>query len=142
MLRFFNWVFYPKQIWWTILKQEKFKTRDTATTTSPFYTRRHREHFNVHWWKVLWIIRIRSFKKLEKVIYTVHSNTVYPWFLSKTKTKLVILYRHSSRYLTSLVINYITYCRFLCFSLCPVRSTGDSLPESELLRKTQKEIQE
>ena len=25
----------------------KFKTRETATTTSPFYTRRHREHFNV-----------------------------------------------------------------------------------------------
>ena len=24
-----------------------FKTRETATTTSPFYTRRHREHFNV-----------------------------------------------------------------------------------------------
>ena len=25
----------------------KFKTRETATTTWPFYTRRHREHFNV-----------------------------------------------------------------------------------------------
>ena len=24
----------------------KFKTSETATTTSPFYTRRHREHFN------------------------------------------------------------------------------------------------
>ena len=25
----------------------KFKIRETATTTSPFYTWRHREHFNV-----------------------------------------------------------------------------------------------
>ena len=66
----------------------KFKTRETATTTSP---RRHRERFNVrkttysvncedvipgglrvalsHWWKVLWILR--SLKQLEKVMYAV-----------------------------------------------------------------------
>ena len=30
-------------------------------------------------------------------MYTVHSNTIYPWFLSKTKPKLVVLHRHRSR---------------------------------------------
>ena len=35
----------------------------------------------------------RSFKKHEKVIYIAHSNTIYPWFPSKTKPKLVILHR-------------------------------------------------
>ena len=45
-----------------------------------------------HWCrKVLWILR--SSKKLEKVIYTVHSNTIYPWFLiSKTKPKLGVAF--------------------------------------------------
>ena len=46
----------------------------------------------------------RSFKKHEKVIYIAHSNTIYPWFLSKTKPKLFVLHRHRSRCLTSLYI--------------------------------------
>ena len=35
-------------------------------------------------------------------MYTVHSNTIYPLFLSKTKPKLVILHRHRSRCLSFL----------------------------------------
>ena len=44
-----------------------------------------------------------DFSLLEKVIFTVHSNTIYPCFLSKTKPKLVILYSHCSRCLSSLL---------------------------------------
>ena len=32
----------------------------------------------------------RSVQKLEKIKYAVHSNTIHPWFLSKTKPKLVV----------------------------------------------------
>ena len=43
--------------------------------------------------------------KLQKAFYkfinTVHSNTIYPLFLSKTKPKLVIVHRHHSRCLRS-----------------------------------------
>ena len=107
-IEFFNRFFFMNGL--------KFKTRETATitnvavlhTTSPRTFQRSQDDVNCkdvklrglgltlsHWWKVLWILR--SFKKLEKVIYTVHSNTIYPWFLSKTKPKLVILHGHRSR---------------------------------------------
>ena len=52
------------------------------------------------WWQVLWILR--SFKKLKKIIYTVHSNTImtiYPWFRSKTKPKLTN-FSHSTKLVT------------------------------------------
>ena len=44
---------------------------------------------------------------LKKLAWTVfickiHSNTIYPWFLSKTKPKLAISHRHRSRCLRSL----------------------------------------
>ena len=38
---------YLSEIWTVLMKGLKFKTREIATTTSPIYTRRHREHFNV-----------------------------------------------------------------------------------------------
>ena len=63
------------------------------------------------WWQVLWILR--SFKKLKKIIYTVHSNTIYPWFRSKTKPKLFILHRHRSRCLSSLLYKRSRYAH-LC----------------------------
>ena len=44
-------------------------------------------------------------------MYTVHSNTIYPWFHSKTKPKLVILHRHRSRCFRSLMIRRNFYWR-------------------------------
>ena len=41
-------------------------------------------------------------------MYTVHSNTIYQWFLSKTKPKLLILHRHRSRCLKSHTTGRIT----------------------------------
>ena len=50
---------------------------------------------------------LRSFKKLRsyKINPISKFNTISPWFLSKTKPQLVILYRHRSRSLTSLSIS-------------------------------------
>ena len=83
---------------------EKTRITDVCswTTTSPRAFQRSQDDVNCkyfkprgldltlsHWWKVIWIIK--SFKKLDKVIYTVYSNIIYALFLSKTKPKLVIL---------------------------------------------------
>ena len=88
----------------TLNKREHFKrSRDDITL---LICQTSWIRFNVdQWWQVLWILS--SFKKLEKVMYTVHSNTIYPWFLSKTKPKLFILHSHRSRYLRSLYQNWI-----------------------------------
>ena len=94
--------------WWKIINDLKFETKscrsthDVTENISTFARRRNSVNqrglgsTNVkplsNWWQVLWILR--SFKTLQKVIYTVPSNTIYPWFLSKTKPKLVILHCH------------------------------------------------
>ena len=69
-LRFFNWIFYPKQRWWMVRNliklQEKLQRRtfqlrsqDDVANCKDVKPRR----FNVEpgWWEVLWILR--SFKK-------------------------------------------------------------------------------
>ena len=50
-------------------------------------------HFNVEPW-VRWV---------ESSVRSRTQFTNYPWFLSKTKTKLVILHRHRSRSLRSIL---------------------------------------
>ena len=57
------------------------------------------------WWQVLWILR--SFKKLKKIIYTVHSNTIYPWFRSKTKPKLTY-FSHWTKLVTKVQCHFLT----------------------------------
>ena len=37
-----------------------------------------------HRWQVLWILK--SLKVLGKAMYTVHSNTIYPWFLRQNQS--------------------------------------------------------
>ena len=108
-----------------------FKTRETATTTSPFYTRRHREHFNVRKTNVNFkdvkprglggfnieplmessLNTLTSFKKLGKVIFAVHCNTIYPRFLSKTKTGLS-LHRPQASYH---ILDTWLYIKVECF---------------------------
>ena len=40
---------------------------------------------------------LEASKSSKKAMYTVHSNAIYSWFLSKTKPKLVILNRRRSQ---------------------------------------------
>ena len=44
VLRFFNWIFYPKQRWRMVWNSKQEKPQRQR---SLFYTRRHREYFNV-----------------------------------------------------------------------------------------------
>ena len=67
------------------------------------------------WWQVLWILR--SFKKLKKIIYTVHSNTImtiYPWFRSKTKPKLTN-FSHSTKLVTKVRGFISDLDQYFCF---------------------------
>ena len=96
---FSNWIFHPKQRWWMVWKSP---TQDVTENISTFSSRRCNSvkmsnpvgYLGLtlsHWWKVLWILK--SFEKLENALHTVYSNSIYPWFLSKTKSKLVTLHR-------------------------------------------------
>ena len=100
-IEFFNRFFFMNGL--------KFKTRETATitnvavlhTTSPRTFQRSQDDVNCQYRCQTPVEDFGRFffeyLGVSNVIYTNHSNTIYPWFLSKTKPKLVILHGHRSR---------------------------------------------
>ena len=94
-------IFFDFECWmvWNFKQEKPQRQRHRSTQTTSPRTFQRLQDINCedvkphglgltlsHWWKVLWILR--SFKK---IIYTVYSNILYPWYISKTKPNLLIL---------------------------------------------------